>query len=200
LDSEGANLSCLDPQAYDHFTQMDQALYGMCHELEQMDEKRKLTTEKERQRNQSCLTYEAQGLQAKSLMETPLKPDEVLLGDALIKSRSSGEESTGRGGSRRDAFKGTLASFHADQTAIELQEGKNEELRLRLQIQQAKANANQAKANAKQQDAMMMMMMMHSKKNKKRKRRVQESSPSSSSSSETDDDEEDNQSNTFGTM
>ena len=62
LDTEGANLSGLDGDTLVNMNRLDSALYAISLEIEHADEKRRVLTEKEKQRNKAMLVYEADGL------------------------------------------------------------------------------------------------------------------------------------------
>jgi len=176
LDSEGANLSGLDGDRVSSMSRLDNMLYTIGLESEQLKEKQKLLTEKEKDRNRSCLTYEAMVLKKQSVVETTptgTKPSED------IEQVESGGSADSKG---YDGFLARYASSSANQeleeTKLKVQEAKNKELELRLQLQ-----------NSRMQ--MMMMKQMKAMSSPSKKRKASEVEEPEESESEEDDNEDD---------
>jgi hypothetical protein len=138
------------------------------------------------------LRYESASIAKTSLVQTPIQPNEKNVekvtifpsSELYVPSRESSENRSGG----RDSVRGQIARFADDTSLIELEEtkleqqkAKNEELRLRLQLRQSKQQ-------------MMMMQMMKSKRSNKKRKRKEVSSSSSSDSSGSESSDEPNQS------
>ena len=172
FDQEGANLSGLDGSVLAEMPQTDSMLYSMALELEQADERRKLLTEKEKERNKSCLRYEAAGLAGKTVVDhTPNNKGDNLEDDLTTSGGSKAGSSS---------FDGFLSRIHEADQAMEM---KDKELKIeeaKLKTQEAKTKALELKLQLQRKKNTAMMLKGFKRSSKKRKAESDESSGSSS--------------------
>jgi hypothetical protein len=183
FDEEGANLSGLDGNTRASMSSMDSMLFAMLSEVEAASEQRKLLTEKEKERNKSCLRHEAVGLAAKSVVQRT--PD-------AREDAADNEDDLTTSGSKTGAFDGFLSKMHESNTALELKEKELEMKETELKIEEAKGKTQEAKNKelelrlALQREKNNRIMMKQFKKSKKRKH----SDTEVSSGTESDEEEE----------
>jgi len=170
ISKEGANLSALDPEVAERYTETEKVLRDIAEELFMEDEEKKEKDAKEKKRRQACLTHERAILARQSgPSSAPDSGGRDSVASGLTDDQTSAQVGTVR--SLLDSFLptgGLSSSPSKEEIELKKIEAKNEQLKLRMGIK-----------------GLELAMMMQMKK-RKRSKRSRSPSPSSSSSSSSD--------------
>jgi hypothetical protein len=172
ISKEGANLSALDPEVSERYTETEKILRDIAEELFMEDEDKREKDAKEKKRRQACLTHERAILAKQSgPSSAPNSSGKESVTSGLTDDQTTAQVGTVR--SLLDSFlPGSALSLSPSKDELELKkiEAKNEQLKLRMGIKGLE------------------LAMMMQKKKRKRSKRSQSPAPSSSSSSSSDSD------------
>lgn len=131
LDGEGAYLSCLDPAAFERFSETERVLWDMAEEIENLDEASKERTEKEKRKNAACLIHEKSILETRFTEDGPPSGSKDSVASGLTDDIGSRGDTSSKG---RSSVQSILDSFLSPSALLATQSPSKEELKLKVFI------------------------------------------------------------------